>query len=203
MGSKAALVFLGEQRPLDVLVDPPQIDLAASKDLAVAVLGAGVREVDRYPLAEAPWPESGTVCAASFSRFAIVACRDLAHGKPSELSDWIRSQAPNGNARAVFMHSGVDFGALAVWERGEVRRSVSLTPDDGIAEDIGEPYLFELPFWAGEHPLDHAPDYPLPFHPLDLGNAAMAEWFGFVIEGVRPKTCIDAEAIEIPVFRGV
>jgi hypothetical protein len=48
---------------------------------------------------------------------------------------------------------------------------------------------FEAPFWAGKHPVlpsggwPGPPGHPLPFHPLELGEAALHELMGFVLEG--------------------
>ncbi|MEU6287191.1 hypothetical protein [Streptomyces sp. NPDC046988] len=52
------------------------------------------------------------------------------------------------------MHSAVDWLAFAVWEDGRLDRSLSLSPDSGVTENIGEPLPFELPYWAGERPAD-------------------------------------------------
>ena len=75
-----------------------------------------------------------------------------------------------------------------VWEDGRLIRSLSLAPDSGILEDIGEPLPFEAPFWAERQ---HAPagdaeaedPYPLPFHPLELGEAVLLARFGYQLEG--------------------
>lgn len=78
-----------------------------------------------------------------------------------------------------------------MWEGGELVRSLSLSPDAGIVEDIGARLPFELPFWAGEHPVTPIPGwdagraYPLDFHPLELGAEALRNLCGFVLEG-RP-----------------
>ncbi|MDP9799575.1 hypothetical protein J2S43_008087 [Catenuloplanes nepalensis] len=42
--------------------------------------------------------------------------------------------------------------ALLAFSDGDLRRSPALSPDDGIVEDIGEPYGFEAEFWAGARP---------------------------------------------------
>ena len=105
------------------------------------------------------------------------------------------------------MHSVVDWLCFAVWEDGELVRSLSLSPDSGIMENIGQPYAFELPFWAGEHPVTPVPGwpdqgpYPLPFHPLVLGEQALRALFGFVIEGMPEPADIDAEAVAMRGFR--
>ncbi|TQJ25489.1 hypothetical protein FBZ33_5842 [Micromonospora sp. A202] len=40
------------------------------------------------------------------------------------------------------MHSVVDWLSFAVWENGVLIRSLSLSPDGGIQENIGKPYDF-------------------------------------------------------------
>jgi hypothetical protein len=98
------------------------------------------------------------------------------------------------------MHSGVDWLAFAVWEDGVLVRSLSLWPESGIQENVGEPYDFELPYWAGEHPVRPIPGwpnqgpYPLPFHPLELGEEALRALFGFVMEGYPHRDDIDPSA---------
>ena len=104
------------------------------------------------------------------------------------------------------MHSTSDWLAFSAWERGDLRRSLSLSPAGGIVEDIGARYEFEAPFWAGDEPagptLDGDP-YPLPFHPLELGEAALRHLFGFVIEDIPDLDDVPAEDIELYGFRTV
>jgi hypothetical protein len=101
------------------------------------------------------------------------------------------------------MHSVVDWFAYAVWIDGQLSRSLSLSPDSGIMEDVGAPQPFEESYWAGHHPAvdpeDTDPDdepYPLPFHPLDLAETALQELLGFTFEGL-PRAD-DADPFEIP-----
>lgn len=83
-------------------------------------------------------------------------------------------------------------------------RSLSLAPDYGIIENIGDPLPFELPYWRGEHPAGPDP-YPLPFHPLQLGERALVGLFGFYAEGLldstAPEPTVDAWEVELPGFR--
>ncbi|MEU6077979.1 hypothetical protein [Micromonospora sp. NPDC047074] len=105
------------------------------------------------------------------------------------------------------MHSVADWLGFAVWEDGVLVRSLSLSPDGGIQESIGEPYGFELPYWAGAHPVEPVPGwhsqdpYPLPFHPLALGEEALRALFGFVIEGRPSAADVDADAVRLHGFR--
>lgn len=101
----------------------------------------------------------------------------------------------------MFMHSVVDYGAFAVWEHGDLRRSVSLAPDDGILENVGDAFAFEAPYWDGYRPVDHAPDYPLPFHPLDFADEALLACFGFGLERPSSTYSIDPGTIELPAYR--
>ncbi len=83
------------------------------------------------------------------------------------------------------MHSVVDWFAYGVWTPdGTLRRALSVSSDDEVIEDVGERLPFEEPFWAGAHPaVDDDEEYPLPFHPLELSEAALDHLFGFVFEG--------------------
>ncbi|MEZ4269320.1 MAG: hypothetical protein R3F39_23425, partial [Myxococcota bacterium] len=96
----------------------------------------------------------------------------------------------------------VDWFAFSLWEHGELRRSLSLSSDDGVMEDVGAPLPFELPFWAGERPLegDDTDDYPLPFHPLELAEAAQRYAFGFVTEGTMMDDDPEADALVLTGF---
>jgi hypothetical protein len=106
------------------------------------------------------------------------------------------------------MHSVVDWLAFAVWEDGRLIRSLSLSPDSGIIEDFGEPLPFERPYWAGNRPADVIPwpdedekTYPLPFHPLDLGEDALRALCGFVQEGRPEPDDVDADTIRLHGFK--
>jgi hypothetical protein len=96
-----------------------------------------------------------------------------------------------------------DWFGFAIWEDGALLRSLSLAPGEGIVENIGPALPFEVPFWAGEHPVATTPGrpaYPLPFHPLDLGEAALLDLLGFAIEGQVLDSDIDASAVYLAGF---
>ncbi|WP_420719932.1 DUF6928 family protein [Streptomyces sp. NA13] len=44
-----------------------------------------------------------------------------------------------------------------MWEDGHLLRSLSLSPDSGVIENIGTPLPFEQPYWAGDRPADVIP----------------------------------------------
>jgi hypothetical protein len=126
--------------------------------------------------------------------------------RPSELPEHLRDAGAGRRIIMHGMHSVVNWLSFAVWEDGDLVRSLSLS-DGGIEENIGEPYDFELPYWAGEHPVrpvpgwPHQEPYPLPFHPLDLGEEALRALFGFIVEGYPHPDDINAEAIHLHGFR--
>ncbi|KRF23328.1 hypothetical protein [Phycicoccus sp. Soil803] len=67
-------------------------------------------------------------------------------------------------------------------------------PADVTADAFGDPLPFEVPYWAGEHA--EVDDYPHPFHPLELGEAAMAWMFGSSGEGA-PGDAVQRELGEL------
>ncbi|HEX8631155.1 MAG TPA: hypothetical protein VF755_23600 [Catenuloplanes sp.] len=134
---------------------------------------------------------------------AVVLCDwRLVAENPSRLPDHVLAEAAGRRVLLHSMHSVVDALTFAVWEDGQLVRSLSLSPDTGIVENLGEPYPFERAYWAGEHPvtsvLPGQGPYPLPFHPLDLGEEALRALFGFIIEG-RPRPD-DVDARTVPLF---
>ncbi|CAM5380424.1 putative protein OS=Streptomyces griseomycini OX=66895 GN=FHS37_004445 PE=4 SV=1 [Streptomyces griseomycini] len=102
------------------------------------------------------------------------------------------------------MHSVVDWLAFAVREDGRLVRSLGLPPGSGIIENIGEPFTFELPYWAGDRPADIIPwpgeeeeSYAPPFPPPELGEDALRALCGFVQEGRPEPDDVDADAVEL------
>lgn len=128
-------------------------------------------------------PSDGEVYVGCFDGLTIVCTGDVALDSPSWLAERFRAEARGRTLYLHAMHSVVDWGAFAVWSPdGTLRRALSLSPDSGIIQNIGEPFEFEAPYWAGERPVDD--EYPLPFHPLDLAEDALRAFFGFNFEGV-------------------
>ncbi len=93
------------------------------------------------------------------------------------------------------MHSVVDWFAYGVWQDGQLQRALSLNPDRGVIEDIGARLPFEQPFWDGPRTEDE--DYPLPFHPLDLGEAALVALFGYQLEGELILDLLDPAGVTL------
>ena len=102
------------------------------------------------------------------------------------------------------MHSGFDWFAFAIWRDGQLMRSLSLSPDSGILENIGQPLPFEAPHWSGAQPAVDAAQgetYPFPFDPLDLGEAALKVLFGYQLEGFIDASLLEPESIPLVRYR--
>jgi hypothetical protein len=158
---------------------------------------------------ESVYPPDEVTFAISLPGADLLCDGRLAFDRPSELPKRLVELAAGRRIIMHAMHSVVDWFAFAIWEKGEIVRSLSLSPDSGIIENIGAPLSFERSYWAGEFPVEPVsgwPDqkaYPLPFHPLDLGEEALRALFGFVLEGRMSPDDIDAEAVQVHGFRVV
>ncbi|MFE9921084.1 DUF6928 family protein [Streptomyces sp. NPDC005774] len=191
---------------------------AADPDRTAAMMrrlypGRKIEECEGSNLGDGVYPPKGTVYAASRPGVEVIGDREVMIDAPSQLPEHL--VAASAGRRFVLhamhamhaMHSVVDWLAFAVWEDGRLVRSLSLSPDSGIIENIGEPLPFELPYWAGDRPADIVPwpgeeeePYPLPFHPLDLGEDALRTLCGFIQEGRPEPDDVDAGAIELHGF---
>jgi hypothetical protein len=162
------------------------------------------------PLFEATYPPQGQAYAGSWPGVDLVCDRRFMLDRPSQLPAGLVATGPGRRTVLHAMHSVVDWLAFAVWEDGRLVRSLSVSPDGGVLEDLGERLPFELPYWAGEHPVEPWPDdeddeddepYPLPFHPLTLGEDALRALVGFTIEGFLDPEDVDAEEVGLLGYR--
>ncbi|MEU8892801.1 hypothetical protein [Streptomyces sp. NPDC048442] len=201
MGSKASLLAFARETPRAALRPGLVADEAEARLLVSEVLALeGVEPAGPRVLDGAVRPELGMVCAGRFADVDVLTSQDLGRARPSELAEYIpRSAHPR--AFAVAMDSAVDWMGFALWEHGTLVRSLSLAPDEGIIEQIGNPLPVERDFWAEQHPVVHAPGYPLPFHPLELGNEVLRVFFGFVLEGRVDDDCFHPEDVTLSAFR--
>ncbi|MCY1137663.1 hypothetical protein OWR29_06600 [Actinoplanes sp. Pm04-4] len=204
MGAKTALLAFADGDIRSALRAATASNQAEAERLVRRVLpGYDVTPAGESSLFET-YPPDDIAHVTVLPGVAIVCDQRLIRDRPSELPDHLLEAGAGRRIVMHGMHSVVDWLCFAVWEDGELVRSLSLSPDSGIMENIGEPYEFERPFWDGEHPVEplFGPGpYPLPFHPLQLGEVALSNLFGFVIEGNPAPTDIDADSIPMHVFR--
>lgn len=152
-------------------------------------------------------PPDEVLYAGCFDGTKIVAAYEFGLDYPSSLPEAFLSERHGKRVSLHAMHSVVDWFAYAVWENGSLVRSLSLSPDSGVLEDIGEKLAFEVPYWQGEHPVfdpedeEEEDEYPFCFHPLELGEAALGSIFGYVLEGYNTSEMIEPERIKLLGYR--
>ncbi|RAY15357.1 hypothetical protein DPM19_11685 [Actinomadura craniellae] len=206
MGAKTALLAFadGDIRPALLGATRSQRD---ETEMLVRRIHPGYRvePVEDGTLWDYVYPPDDITYATKLAGAEVFCDRRLVLDRPSELPEHLRAVGAGRRIIMHGMHSVSDWCCFAVWEDGELIRSLSLSPNGGIAENIGEPYEFELPYWAGEYPVvpvsgwpDRGP-YPLPFHPLELGDEALCALFGFAVEGHPDE--IDPEGVHLHGFR--
>ncbi|WP_410578150.1 DUF6928 family protein [Amycolatopsis sp. lyj-108] len=201
MGSKSAILVLSDVEPAAILRDISGKGQAESKALAERIAGSVSSDARLLPLDLAVWPEPGVVCVSSVAGLQVICSRGFITRTPSELTRLVGELAPDKKGYAVLMDSAEDWTAFAVWSDGRLQRSLSVDPEYGVVEELGDRLNFEGPFWEGVHSVQESAGYPLPFHPIDLGNKAMREFFGFILEGREDVHSFDPEDVEIWAFR--
>jgi hypothetical protein len=217
MGAKSSALVFANGSAADVLAGRPTHDPRRAAEVVARLFpGRGLapaveaEALDLYPYEE-------EVVVACYPGVTIVAAQELASIDPDDLeARFVRAL----RAETVLfhaMHSVADWFAFRVWRGGRLVRSLSVAPDSEENEDRGERLPFEVPYWEGAHPVDDEDTaeedrYPLPFHPLELGEATLLEFLGFQIEGdpgdwrVEPEellsTRFTAEADATPASSG-
>lgn len=205
MGAKTGLLVYADGHVPELL---RQVD-TADLDRTTAMMrrlypGWEIEECGGSDLGNGVYPPIGTAYAASWPGVDVIGDQRVMIDVPSELPEHLVAASAGRRLVLHAMHSVVDWLAFAVWEDGRLVRSLSLSPDSGIIENIGEPLPFELPYWTGDRPADIVPwpgeeeePYALPFHPLDLGEEALRALCGFIQEGRPQPDDVVAEAIEL------
>jgi hypothetical protein len=208
MGAKTALLAFADGDIRPALLGATRLERTDVEGLVCQIHpGYLVASADDGTLSDDLYPPDDITYATVLAGAELFCDRRLVLDRPSELPEHLLNAGAGRRIIMHGMHSVVDWLCFAVWEKGRLVRSLSLSPGRGIQENIGEPYDFELPYWAGEHPVNPVPGwpnqqpYPLPFHPLDLGEDALRALFGFIVEGYPHPDDIDAEAVHLYGFR--
>ena len=143
--------------------------------------------------------------AGCFPGLTILCTSEVALDRPSQLDPRFHAEARGRTTYLHAMHSVVDWCAFAVWSSaGVLERSLSLSPEYGIIENVGVPLPFEQPYWAHERPVpedESEEPYPLPFHPLELAEDALRYFFGFVYEGDEEPDDPDLDHVVLAAYR--
>jgi hypothetical protein len=203
VGAKTWMLVYANARVREALSGSPRLDRDSTFRLATKLFPKdGLEEIGNGDLSYT-CPPNNEVHVGCFPGVSIVAAKEFGIDHPSKLPAHFIAA---GGAETVYlhaMHSVVDWLAFAWWVNGKLVRSLSVSPDSGVQEDMGNRLPFEEPFWAGKHPATDDPeeDYPLSFHPLELGEVALKEFFGYYLEGFEPDGSVLLEPESIPLIR--
>lgn len=203
MGAKTWMAVYSDGNAKQMLASRPELGRNASFEFAVKLFPTESLQ----PLEDGSLlftnPPDDEILVGCFPGVSVVAAKEFAIDYPSKLPSTLVDATKGNTVHIHAMHSVVDWFAYAIWKNGELVRSLSISPDNGVMEDLGAKQPFEIPYWDGKHPAvdpEEEPDgYPLPFHPLELGEAALLDFFGYQLEGVVDPAHLEAE--EIPLMR--
>ncbi|MFI9392145.1 DUF6928 family protein [Streptomyces bauhiniae] len=209
MGAKTGLLVYADGDVPGVLRRAGAADLDRTVTMMRRLYpGWQIEECEGSTLWDGVYPPKGTTYAASWPGVDVIGDQRVMIDAPSQLPEHLVAASAGRRLVLHAMHSVVDWLAFAVWEDGRLVRSLSLSPDSGIIENMGEPLPFELPYWAGDRPANVIPwpdededTYPLPFHPLELGEDALRALCGFAQEGRPEPDDVDADNIRLHGFQ--
>ena len=201
MGAKTWMLVLADSNARDALATKPPLDRVATQKLADTLFpGEKLEPIGDGDLSFT-CPPDDEVHIGCFPGVSVVAAKEFGIDYPSKLDQRFIAAGGNGTVTLHAMHSVVDWFAYATWANGKLTRSLSMSPDSGIMEDVGQRLAFEEPFWSGEHPAVDSEEeedaYPFPFHPLELGEATLKNQFGYQLEGYIDASLLEPESIPL------
>src|SRR3569833_965099 len=181
MGAKTCLLAYSKVDIPAVLRSAPAIDRGATRRLVETVFSTHkLSPLPDVSLADA-YPIGNEVYAGVFDGVAFISANDFTPDRPSKLLSRYLAPGVGGYKYLHAMHSVVDWFAYAVWRNGSLIRSLSVSPDNGVIEDVGERRPFEDQFWAEEAERKDSDDddegYPFGFLPVEFGEAALLDLF--------------------------
>jgi uncharacterized protein DUF6928 len=200
VGAKTWMLVYAKTKVEEALRNGTQLDRDATLQLATSLFPKDKLEPIGQGNLSYTCPPNDELHIGCFPGVSILAAKEFAIDHPSKLPAPFISAGGSGTIYLHAMHSVVDWFAFAQWINGKLVRSLSLSPDSGVLEDIGQRLAFEEPFWLGQNPVtvdSEEDDYPLPFHPLELGEAALKEFFGYQLEGFLDPTLLQPESIRL------
>lgn len=194
VGAKTSMLVYATGNAADTLRRHPKLDRDATSQLAHCLFPRD----QLVPIGDGDLsntcPPDDELYIACFPGISIVAAKEFALDRPSKLPLHFLTAAGDKDLYLHAMHSVVDWFACAHWRNGALVRSLSLSPDSGIVEDVGPRLPFEDPFWRGQYsPADNSP--------LELAQAALKEFFGYQLEGPIDASLVDPESIPLIKFR--
>jgi hypothetical protein len=202
VGAKTWMLVYSEGDAPHILAKYPEIDRGKTLQLVTTAFPKHkIADLEDTTLLNT-CPPRRKLIAGWFPGVSILAAEEFGIDYPSKLTAHYVGLAGSKKTYLFAMHSVVDFFAFAVWESGVLTRSLSVSSESGIIEDIGDRLAFELPFWSGVHPAvdpedDAREKHPLKFHPLELGDATLSNLMGFSMESPYPTDIVDPQKIQL------
>ncbi len=199
MGAKTWMLVIADANAREALAARPALDREATRRLAATLFPEEKLEPIEDGDLSHTCPPNNELHIGCFPGVSVIAAKEFGIDYPSRLPQRFIAAGGGGTVALHAMHSVVDWFAYATWANGRLVRSLSLSPDSGIMEDIGERLPFEEPYWSGAYPAVYGEedDYPFPFHPLDLGEAALQDLFGYQLEGGVDEALLDPASIPL------
>jgi hypothetical protein len=203
MGAKTWMLVSANVNVAEALKGGPPVDRVGTLKLAHSLFPKQKLEPIGDGDLSYTCPPDDEVHIGCFPGVSLLAAKEFRIDYPSKLPQPFRAAGEGGTVYLHAMHSVVDWFAYAQWTNGMLVRSLSLSPDSGILDDIGQRLPFEDPFWSGQHPAtdDAEDDYPFPFHPLELGEAALKEFFGYQLEGFLDPALLEPKSIPLVKYK--
>jgi hypothetical protein len=205
MGAKTWMLIYSNGNPSEILKSDPVLDRDATVTFAKKLFPSEkLVPLDDGNLSYTCPPDNELVVGC-YPGLSIIAAKEFGIDHPSKLPSSFIEFALGQSVYLHAMHSVVDWFAYAIWKDGKLQRSLSLSPDSGVLEDIGTRPPFEESYWAGKYPAvdpeDEDDEYPFAFHPLELGEAVLLEYFGYQLEGMVDPSQLEPEMIQLMRFK--
>lgn len=200
MGAKTAMLAIADGDPIAILKSAPPLD----RDACVATLRTLFPRERFTALPDGDlsdtYPSGSNLHIGCYPALTILADDSVV----TEASKLGRRFLDFADGRTMIQHvmfGTMDSFAYGIWEKGALRRSLSIDVN-GITEDIGPHRPFEESFWAGAR---RDPDYAggTPFHPLELAEAALLDLFGYQLEGIIGADEVKPETVPMMRFARV
>lgn len=208
MGAKTCMLVYADGNVGELLKNNPPLDHEASLALVKKLFPSEkLQPIEDGNLAFTSPPDD-EIRVGCFPGVSIIAAAEFAI-EPSQLASNFLAEGSGKTVYLHVMHSVVDLLVFGVWTNGKLTRSLGLSPESGIMEDIGPRLPFEQPYWTGERPLvmdDEDFEYPFPFHTLEMGETALLEFFGYQLEGTsydENDPLFDPETIPLLSFKRI
>lgn len=200
MGVKFWFAVYSDGDARDHLKGLPDPDEAASLTLAETLFGCEMMPQGLTTFENAA-PRGKDVLVGVYPGVTLVAAEELGIDRLSQTEPKFLEQGRNRRLTVHAQHSVVDWTAFAWWEKGVLQRALSVSPDSGIAEDIGARLPFEDVFWDPPEVI-YGEDAGFPYgHPLELGEHALAHFIGTQYEGYAEDWLWDTTELSICAFK--